>query len=43
MTLEASSGNVKSIAEVAEVKTTSPAKMYKTDSSWPSEDSNLSV
>ncbi|XP_042877657.1 biorientation of chromosomes in cell division protein 1-like 1 isoform X2 [Penaeus japonicus] len=43
VTLDTSSGNVKSIAEVAEAKTTSPAKMYKTDSSWPSEDSNLSV
>ncbi|XP_063613511.1 biorientation of chromosomes in cell division protein 1-like 1 isoform X3 [Penaeus indicus] len=43
MTLESNSGNVKSMAEVAEAKTTSPAKMYKTDSSWPSEDSNLSV
>ncbi|XP_037783031.1 biorientation of chromosomes in cell division protein 1-like 1 isoform X1 [Penaeus monodon] len=41
MTLEPNSSNVKS--EVAEAKTTSPAKMYKTDSSWPSEDSNLSV
>ncbi|XP_047496597.1 biorientation of chromosomes in cell division protein 1-like 1 isoform X2 [Penaeus chinensis] len=43
MTLEPNSGSVKSMAEVSEAKTTSPAKMYKTDSSWPSEDSNLSV